>query len=388
MLSSKEPDELSLSAPGSSGLSLSSQEAPECLAPSWEDVKTCQSAMEKLRTLTHSQPVLESPPSISGTQLALSLASGHTGLSSLGNDRQEHSQHAEGVVKSSSVTRTEASMEYSQRSLENSSSGQGVFDSLTSSQGTIECLLFTPQAVEKARFTKERMENISSPERTVKPVSDFQELSGHSLLTQGPHQHSISALGSQGPYEPDSAIQRPLPSPEVAEKLRSAPGALQPGPNTLKSLNHLQTAEGSFELSVLLPGVLDPSPSIQGTVQPLVSSPVVVKLSKSRYREHGHLSNVGKDTDISPSDTGAKGTSPYAPHSSLATEPLVSSSSCQGSEGSLLASKEGVEDSLSVPDAQKPYPSTTQALEPLVTTQGPLGIYTPLRRICILCHLQ
>ncbi|XP_038956234.2 mucin-17-like [Rattus norvegicus] len=378
ILSSKEPEELSLSAPGSLGLLLSSQEAPERLAPSREDVKTCQYAVEKLRTLTLSPTVLESPPSISATQGALSSVSRHTGLSSLTIDRQEHSQHVEGVMKSSSVTGTEASMAYFQRPLENSSCGQGTIDSLTSSQGTVECLLFTPQAVEKPRSTKGRIENVSSLERSAKPVSDFQELSGHSLLTQGPHQHSKSAPGSQGPYKPDSAIQRHLPSPEVTGKLTSAPGALQPGPNTLKSLDHLQTAEGSFELSVPLPGVLDPSPSTQGTLQSLVSSPVVVKLSKSGYRKLGHLSNVGKDTDIFPSDTIAKGTSP-APHSSLATEALVSSSSCQGSQGSLLASKEGVEDSLSAPDAQKPYPSTTQALESLVTTQGPLDIYTPAK---------
>lgn len=137
-----------------------------------------------------------------------------------------------------------------------------------------------------------------------------------------------------------------MQSPEVGGKLKSVPGVVQPGPNTLKSLDHLQTAEGAFELFVPLPGGLDPSPSNQGTLQPLVSSPLVVKLSKSRYRKHGHFVNVGKDTDIYPSDTGAKGTSHSTTHSSLATEALVSSSSCQGSQGSLLARKEGVEDSL------------------------------------------
>lgn len=133
MLTLKDLEEISLSAP-SLDLLLSSQETPECLVPSREDVKHCQSDTEKLRTLTHSQTVVESPPSISGTQGALPLTLGHTGFSSFGNDRQEHSQHAKGVLKSSFVTGTEASMGYSQRSLENSSSGQWVFHSLTSCQ--------------------------------------------------------------------------------------------------------------------------------------------------------------------------------------------------------------------------------------------------------------
>lgn len=64
----------------------------------------------------------------------------------------------------------------------------------------------------------------------------------------------------------------------------------------------------------------------------------------------------------------------------FATQALKSSSSCQGSQGSLLSSKEGVKDSLSAPHAQKPYPSTAQALEPLVTTQGPLPIYIPSKQ--------
>lgn len=43
----------------------------------------------------------------------------------------------------------------------------------------------------------------------------------------------------------------------------------------------------------------------------------------------------------------------------------------------MLSTKEGVKDSLSAPDAQEPSPSTAQTLEPLVTTQGPLHIFTP-----------
>ena len=64
----------------------------------------------------------------------------------------------------------------------------------------------------------------------------------------------------------------------------------------------------------------------------------------------------------------------------LTSEALLSSSSCQGSQGSLLSPKEGVKDSLSAPNAQKHYTFTAQALIPLVTTQGPLNIYTPSKQ--------
>jgi hypothetical protein len=61
----------------------------------------------------------------------------------------------------------------------------------------------------------------------------------------------------------------------------------------------------------------------------------------------------------------------------LVTEALVSSSPSEGSQGSLLSTKEGGKDSCSAQNAQKLYPFPTQALEPLVTSQGPRPIYTP-----------
>ena len=64
----------------------------------------------------------------------------------------------------------------------------------------------------------------------------------------------------------------------------------------------------------------------------------------------------------------------------LTSEALLSSSSCQGSQGSLLFTKEGVKDSLSAPNAQKPYPFSVQTLHTLVTTQVPLNIYTPSKQ--------
>jgi hypothetical protein len=64
----------------------------------------------------------------------------------------------------------------------------------------------------------------------------------------------------------------------------------------------------------------------------------------------------------------------------LATEALVSSSSSEGSQGSLLPTKEGGKDSHSAQNAQKRYPFPTQALGLLVTSQGPLPIYTPSKQ--------
>lgn len=42
----------------------------------------------------------------------------------------------------------------------------------------------------------------------------------------------------------------------------------------------------------------------------------------------------------------------------------------------LLSTKDGGKDLLTAPNTQKPYPFTSQTLEPLITTQGPLPTYT------------
>ena len=64
----------------------------------------------------------------------------------------------------------------------------------------------------------------------------------------------------------------------------------------------------------------------------------------------------------------------------LATESLVSSSSCQGLQGSLLSTKDGGKNSLTAANAQKPDRFTSQTLELLTTTQGPLPTYTPSKQ--------
>ena len=64
----------------------------------------------------------------------------------------------------------------------------------------------------------------------------------------------------------------------------------------------------------------------------------------------------------------------------LVSNAFVSTSSCQESQESLLCTTEGLKDSLSAPNAQKPYQCTAQALETLITMQVPLNIYTPSKQ--------
>ena len=64
----------------------------------------------------------------------------------------------------------------------------------------------------------------------------------------------------------------------------------------------------------------------------------------------------------------------------LVSNAFVSTSSCQESQESLLCTTEVLKDSLSAPNAQKPYQCTAQALETLITMQVPLNIYTPSKQ--------
>lgn len=123
---------------------------------------------------------------------------------------------------------------------------------------------------------------------------------------------------------------------EVAANSTSVPGTLEPGSLTLQTLDHLQTGEGPVELSIP-----DSSLFTQGALESLVSSLGIVEPLKSEHRKPGHLSNMESNGEISPCDRSQRNF-PSAPHASFGTKALVSYSSCQGSQESLLATREGI----------------------------------------------
>ncbi|XP_038168257.2 mucin-17-like [Arvicola amphibius] len=361
MLADKQPEQLSISTQGSLGNSLSTQEAQEHFAPSMGNLKPCQYTKEELKTLIPSQIVLESVPSISEDLGALSSALEHMGLSSLVNESLENSQSAESVVESSSATGALRATLFVQQSLENSLPGKGIRETLSSSQGALE--IFSP--------TKGRVENVSSPERSVKPPISLQEASRSSPLIHGPHQ------GPLGPSQTNSGIQGPLSTPEAGGNLSRELGTWKSCPLIPETLDHLQSTEGPDDLSISAHGMFDPLPSTQGTLGLLVYSPGLMELSESEHKKLEPVSYVGKDGEISPFEKPAKSTSPLAPYLPFVTEVLESSSCGLGSLGSFLSSREDAKGTPSAPHAQKPSSSTSQALEHSVTTQGPLQINTP-----------
>ncbi|XP_057609323.1 mucin-17-like [Chionomys nivalis] len=366
MLADKQPEQLSLSTQGSLGNSLSTQEAQEHLTLSMGNLKPCQSTKEELKTLIPSQIILESAPSISEDLGALSSALEHMGLSSLVNESPENSQYAESVVESSSATGSLRPTLFAQRSLENSLPGKGIRETLSSSQGALE--IFSP--------TKGRVENVSSPEKSMKPPTSLQEVSRPSPLIQGPHQHPLSSQGPLGPYQTDSVIQRPLLTPEAGGNLSRELGSWKSCPLTPETLDHLQSTERPDDLSISAHGMFDPLPSTQGTLGLSVYSPGLMELSESEHKKLGPVSYVGKDGEISPFEKPAKSTSPSTPYLPFITEFLESSSCGLGSLGSLSFSREDAKGTPSAPHAQEPSSSTSQALEHSVTTQGPLQINT------------
>lgn len=130
-----------------------------------------------------------------------------------------------------------------QTSLENFLSGEGISETLPTSQGTLE--IFS--------YTKGILENRSSPEMSVKPptcLQDSSRPSPPSLLIQGLQQHPLNTQGSLRSTLTGSAIQGPLSPPEAGGNLSRAPGSWKSCPLTLRTLDHLQSAEGPHDLSI------------------------------------------------------------------------------------------------------------------------------------------
>jgi hypothetical protein len=154
--------------------------------------------------------------------------------------------------------------------------------------------------------------------------------------------------------------------------LSSVQGAVGQSLSAQHSSELSTSTQGTFRYDFSGPHDMPPSSPSKVSKGPLSSVDVDMGTYSHPQGSPGHLKNVsGFPRHMLPGPDPVGISLP-----ALATESLVSSSSCQGLQGSLLSTKDGGKDSLNATNAQKPYRFTSQTLETLITTQVPLPTYT------------
>uniref|UniRef100_A0A9L6KDT8 Uncharacterized protein n=4 Tax=Mus musculus TaxID=10090 RepID=A0A9L6KDT8_MOUSE len=324
---------------------------------------------------------------------------GDLDLSSSAQGVSRHAPPTQGPLESSSCSPEFAGPLMSlQRPLDLSTTIQSTDATSPSTQGTLAPLLSLPSKTRACQGTQRLLGAFPPrPGALAFPPSDMvapgplpvgREPVSLSLSSQEPpsnlpHIHGVLDLSQSGSGSPLNVMpltqwQQGTPSSSEGSvaPLSSVEGAVG------KSLSAQQTPElststqGTLRHSFSVLGDRPPSSPSKVSKGPLSSVDVDMGTYSDSQRSPGHLKNVsGFPSHMLPGPDPVGISLP-----TLATESLVSSSSCQGLQGSLLSTKDGGKNSLTAANAQKPDQFTSQTLELLTTTQGPLPTYTPSKQ--------
>uniref|UniRef100_A0A9L6KDQ4 Uncharacterized protein n=1 Tax=Mus musculus TaxID=10090 RepID=A0A9L6KDQ4_MOUSE len=324
---------------------------------------------------------------------------GDLDLSSSAQGVSRHAPPIQGPLESSSCSPKFAGHLMSlQRPLDLSTTTQSTDATSPSTQGTLAPLLSLPSKTRACQGTQRLLgafpprpgalafspsDMMAPGPLPVGPEPVSLSLSSQEPSSNLPHIHGVLDLSQSGSGSPLNVMpltqwQQGTPSSSEGSvaPLSSVEGAVGQSLSAQQTPELSTSTQGTLRHSFSILGDRPPSSPSKVSKGPLSSVDVDMGTYSDSQRSPGHLKNVsGFPSHMLPGPDPVGFSLP-----TLATESLVSSSSCQGLQGSLLSTKDGGKNSLTAANAQKPDQFTSQTLELLTTTQGPLPTYTPSKQ--------